>query len=176
MTGVEEKRDRGVFTLTKRYNWFGSSHTCDLAQSPCICCGDSGHSVIRFYRDENYHFRRGYNCPVVTGTDPDPFYEKAYTEMYLGLSLNPEVFAEIYHYDKERIREFFGKENSFIVHPIRVKAFCKMILDHCDEVRNSWTFKREIPRSQDDDSDTEMDTDEDSMSSETSPADDIMDC
>ena len=98
---------------------------------------------------------------MVTGTNPDPFYEEAGTAMYLGLTLNPVTFAEIHRFDKERVREFFRKENSFIIHPIRVRAFRRMVLDQCDEGKNGLTFKREVVRTQDEDSDTEMDIYED---------------
>ena len=165
-----------VFTLTIRYDWKSPmDRTYGLLQSPCICCGDNKHSVIGTYRDNDHFLRRVFDCPVISGTDPDPFYDKADSAMYLGLSLNPEVFAELYHYDKKRIKEFFGQENKFIIHPARVKSFRKLVLDQCDVVRTPWEFKRELPRT-DFSSDDEMDISEDDTSSITLSEDSRMDC
>ena len=166
--------DKEVFTVTVRYNWYSSrGGTQELLQKPCICCGKTCHSAIGSYRDHDGYQRRVYDCPAISGTNPDPFYEKAGSSLYLGIALDPEVFAEIYDYDDEKVKEFFKQENKLIVHPIRVKSFRKLVLQKCDAIRKPLEFKREMPREYY--SDDEMNTDDDT-SSITSSEDQYMDC
>lgn len=145
-----------------RFDWYSTNKRgYDLSRKPCICCGDSSHSVIHSYRDGNYNFKREYGCPVISGTEPDPSYTGADTDMYLVLTLDPKTFAKLYHYNVDDVREFFKRDNKLIVHPVRVKLFQDMVLEECDTVRRSWNFKREIRKELDDED--ELSSDDDSQ-------------
>lgn len=148
--------------MSVRYVWhIPRGQRSDLEKKPCICCGNTDHGMIRSFKDENYYIRRAFGCPVVSGTDPDPFYAGAGTEFYLALTLNPRAFAELYHYNKESIDEFFKLDNKLIVHPVRVKTFRDQVVGLCDAMRESWEFKREVRWESD--SEDELTSDDDSQ-------------
>ena len=84
------------------------------------------------------------------------------------------MFAKLYRYDREKVKEFFKRDNRLIIHPIRVRTFRNLVLDQCEAPRSELTFKRESPRTHD--SEDEVEVYDEDTSSITSSDDDLMDC
>ena len=135
-----------TFGLTVRYSWLSPLRNYEeLGSKPCSCCGCESHSIIQSYRDTNLQFRRRYTCPVITGTDPDPFYEHAGDSLYLGLTLDPGVLAKYCQYDHDQVDEVFEERFKLIKHPIRMNQFKQLVLNVCDRERRTSRFKRYVP-------------------------------
>ena len=110
----------------------------------CSICGQKDHRMLEQITDENGKTKLEYCCPISYNTNWETSRDiPKKTEKYRAC---PRKFAENCGFNKEEVDKAFilyvrggnGRYEGYKNNSL----FKKEIDDICDEVRNSWTFKR----------------------------------
>ena len=131
----------------KEPKWYGNNWTPSgpiipigknpYCRRPCIWCGSDDHSV---YSEEDDNGTKVRICPIY----------RTYDKRKNTITLTSDVIAELSAFDRTRTDHIVDKLQfqglAWTLEISEIELLLEYAKFRCDEVRASWTFKRDIPR------------------------------
>ena len=127
----------------------------EFFRGTCVSCGKADHSLLKIKVNKDGYKSMEYLCPVTEGESVDL---NNRDNMYLRCGPSPELLALHHGYNPTEVEEAihdYATSGLGRIHPHRVGELRKSVLMLCEEVRSSWTFKRQLPSTEEDSSDDE---------------------
>jgi len=112
----------------------------------CKCCGSKEHKLLKTSINEYGQLISKFACPVVDNEGVDA--HKQITQNYLKYRPNAQLFAEQHAYNltliETALSDFEDHGTGGYLPPYQLRLFRNKVIEICEQVRSSWTFKRTV--------------------------------